>query len=50
MLVYGQLFHLFTKFSRHIVTDFFGNPGWSLIKHLSIWFTSLLIKHRITHV
>jgi hypothetical protein len=49
VLVYGQLFHRFTKFSRHVVTDFFGNPRWSLIKYFSVWFTSLLITHRITH-
>ena len=50
VLVYGQLFHRFTQFFRHVVTDFFGNPRWNLIKHLSVWFTSLLIMHRITHV
>jgi len=45
VLVYGKLFHRSTEFYRHVVTDFFGNPRWSLIKHLFAWFTSLLIAH-----
>jgi len=42
-LVYGQLFHRFTKFFRQVVTDFFGNPRRSLIKHLCICFHTVIV-------
>ena len=48
VLVYAQILHRFTKRFRHVLTDFFGNPRWNLIKNLSVWLTSLLITHRIT--
>jgi hypothetical protein len=47
VLVYGQLFHRSTKSSRHVVTDFFGNPRRSLIKRLLL---NLLFVFRGTRI